>query len=175
MKSRLAVILLAGLFSGVTWAQQIYKSTEDGTPTFSDTPRGDAEEVDLPPANVMPAPKPIDFELKLKTPEPTAKYRTVEVTSPENDAVVFIRTTNLPIRVNVNPPVRHDLGHRLQITFDGEVLVENQSSYTLDDAHRGTHTITARIVDENGEAIAESEPVAVHIRKPTVLNPNRPG
>jgi hypothetical protein len=172
--SRIAATILLVCLAGTGAAQQeqeVYRSTdEQGTPSFSDKPeRPDSEQIELRGPSVVPAPKGAQINFDFKQPEPKVKYNKVEITSPENDAVVYIRTTNIAIQAKVSPPVRNDKGHRLQITLDGEVLVEGTSSYTLDDAHRGTHTLTARIVDKEGRTVAESDPVKVHIKKPTIL------
>lgn len=170
MGRTLATIGLS-LLAGVVCAQQdVYRDTdEDGTPSYSDVPQQpDSEKLDVPNVNVVPSPKTTQFRFDYDPPKTEPKYGTLKVTAPENDAVVYIRTTNILIRVDIVPPARSDLGHRLQITFDGEVLTEGSTSYTLDDANRGTHAITARVVDAQGRTVAESEPVKVHIKKPTV-------
>lgn len=151
---------------------QVYRSTDqDGNPVYSDTPSApDAQELKLPPVNIIPSgPSGLDFEVK--QPEfDLEKYRTLEIVAPQNDATVFINTANLPIEVKLLPPVKRALGHRLVILWDGNVLFENQNSFLLDDADRGTHVLEARVMDEKGKILIQSQPVNVHIRKPTVLN-----
>ncbi|HEX7028433.1 MAG TPA: DUF4124 domain-containing protein [Gammaproteobacteria bacterium] len=150
---------------------QVYRSTdEDGNPVYSDTPGTNAQELKLPPVNIIPS-GPTELNFEVKQPEfDLEKYRTLEIVAPQNDASVFINTANLPIEVKLLPPVKRALGHSLVVLWDGKVLFENQNSYLLGDADRGTHVLEARVVDEKGKILIRSQPVNVHIRKPTVLN-----
>lgn len=167
------IVAIIGILALSTASAQVYRSTdEEGNPVYTDTPGSpEVQELKLPPVNIIPSPKTPELEFDVKEPDfDLEKYRSLEITAPQNDATVFIRTTNLPIEVKLLPPVKQALGHRLQVLWDGAVLFENQTSYLLDEAHPGTHTITARVVDEQGKVLIKSQPVNVHIRKPTVLN-----
>lgn len=170
MLVRIAAII--GILALSTAHAQVYRSTDEaGNPVYSDTPGApDAQELKLPPVNIIPSgPAGLNFEVK----QPDfnlEKYQSLEIVAPQNDATVFIRTTNLPIQLKLLPPVKLALGHRLVVLWDEEVLFENQTSYLLDDADRGTHTLVARVANEKGKILIQSKPVNVHIRKPTALN-----
>lgn len=166
---RVLLVCLSGL--SAAWAQDVYRSEDDqGVPSFSDVPGLDSKKLDIKPMNVVPATKPMDFELRLKNPstDTSLKYKGLQVTSPADNATIFINSDNLNIKVSVVPAIRSHLGHKLQILFDGTVLVEDTNSYTLDDADRGSHNISARIIDKNDRVIERSESVTVHIKKPTI-------
>lgn len=172
MPIRVAAII--GILALTTAASaQVYRSTDEaGNPVYTDAPGSpDAKELKLPPVNIIPSPSSTGLNFDVKQPEfNLEKYQSLEIVAPQNDATVFIRTTNLPIEVKLLPPVKRGLGHRLLVLWDGETLFENQTSYLLDNADRGTHTLSAQVVDEKGKTLIKSSPVNVHIRKPTVLN-----
>lgn len=173
MSIRVAAII--GILAWTTAYAQVYRSTDEaGNTVYTDTPGSpDAKELKLPPMNIVPAPSSTGLNLDVKQPDfNLEKYRSLEILAPQNDSTVFIRTTNLPIEVKLLPPVKRGLGHRLLVLWDGQVLFENQTSYVLDDANPGTHTVSAQVVDEKGKILIKSSPVSVHIRKPTILNPN---
>lgn len=172
MSVRIAVII--GMLAFSVANAQIYQSTDEaGNPVYTDTPGSDpaAKELKLPPVNIIPSPSPTGMNFDVEQPAfDPGKYQSIKIIAPQNDATVFIRTTNLPIEVKLLPPVKQALGHRLLVLWDGEPLFENQTTYLLDDADRGTHTLLAQVVDENGNILIKSQPVSVHIRKPTILN-----
>lgn len=171
MTRLICLVVIAGFLRwGAAQADQVYRSVgPDGTPVFSDVPQDDkAKELRLKPMNVVPAPTPIDLQLQLNAPTPQISY-SLEITEPQNDSTVFINAANLSIRVNVVPPVRNQLGHKLQILMDGKVLAENQSSFTLADADRGSHQIAAQIVDADAKIIKASPAIIVHVQKPSTL------
>lgn len=173
MSIRVAAIL--GILALSAANAQVYESTDEaGNPVYTDTPGSpEAKELKLPPVNIIPSPSSTGLNFDVKEPDfNLEKYQSLEIVAPQNDATVFIRTTNLPIEIKLLPPVRQALGHRLLILWDGEILLENQTSYLLDDADRGTHTVLAQVVDEKGKILIKSKPVSVHIRKPTILNNN---
>lgn len=168
--SRIHIMLISLGWMGLAWTQDVYQGTdEQGNPSFSDVPQANSKKLDLKPMNVLPALKSPDLRLKVRNKlKPTIKYSEITVTAPANDTTVFINADNLPISVNVVPAIWARLGHRLQIMFGNKVLVENQTSFTLDDADRGSYDIIARIIDEQGKTIIASSPVTVHIKKPSL-------
>lgn len=171
MSTRVAAIV--GILVLTAANAQVYRSTDEaGNTVYTDTPgSSEAKELKLPPVNIVPAPSKSGLNFDVKQPDfDLEKYQLLEIVAPKNDTTVFIRTTNLPIEVKLLPPVKQALGHRLQVLWDGQVLFENQTSYVLDDANPGTHTVLAQVVDEKGKILIKSKPVNVHIRKPTVLN-----
>lgn len=172
MPIRIAAII--GILALSAANAQVYRSTDaDGNTVYTDTPgaASDAQELKLPPVNIIPSPSTSGLDYDVKQPDfDLEKYQSLEIIAPQNEVTVFIRTTNLPVELKLLPPVKRALGHRLMVLWDGEVLFENQTSYLLDDADRGTHIIMAQVVDEKGKILIKSKPVSIHIRKPTALN-----
>lgn len=170
MDVKIAATLLCLTGCALAYGQGIYRGTdEEGNVSFSDQPVADAQEIKLPPLTVLPGTKTLDLELQIDDPlSKPVKYRLIEITSPKHDSTVQINTQNLPISANVMPPIRRDLGHKIQILMDGKVLVENKSSFILDEADRGSHQLSAQVVDESNNVIAESETVTVHVQKPFI-------
>jgi hypothetical protein len=91
------------------------------------------------------------------------------VVSPENDAVFWGFSAEIPFQAVADPPIREDSGHRLVIYLDGKP-VEGGSITGL---HRGTYRVHAAIVAADGVQLIESEPVSFHLRQHSIQNPQR--
>lgn len=168
MRMQFLVFML--LFPVLAAADQLYKSVdEDGNVAYTDIPPDEnAQEIKLPKVNITPAIKPVDLNRKNKSATP--EYRSLKIIAPEHDSTVFINTSNLNIDVQVIPAVMSESGHSLQILMDGNILSEgSRTSMVLDEVDRGAHTISAKVIDQNGRIIILSDPVVVHIRKPSIL------
>ncbi len=119
--------------------------------------------IGLPGMDLMPNSK-MDFEMDFGSFEVSTRYRTLEITEPVDNSTIRIHANNVHIKANVVPPVRQDLGHTLQITLDNQPLIENQTSFMLDDAERGAHVIGLRIIDSDGNTILQANDVRILIR-----------
>ena len=138
------------------------RSQSDETSLAETEERG--PELKLPGVNLVPPPSKLNLDTKLSNFNQRSSYRSLEIAEPLDGTAIAIHSSNLQIRATLVPPVRIDLGHVLQILIDGNVLVENQTSYAVDDLARGKHSIKLRIVDEQGNLVAESKSVTVTIR-----------
>lgn len=162
------------LFPVLATADQLYKSVdEEGNAVYTDIPPDEkAQEIKLPKVNITPSIKAFDLNTHAKSAAEPPKYRSLKVISPEHNSTIFINTSNLAIQVQAIPAVMSESGHSLQILLDGNILSEGtRTSMALDTVDRGSHIIITKVIDDKGKVIISSEPVVVHIRKPSKLNP----
>jgi hypothetical protein len=149
---------------------EIYQThDEHGNIIYTDVPpKEGAPAVKLPPVNVFETPDP--FEFPNKTPAAATirefRYHKLEIVSPADDETILINTANISIEITLLPGVNRSAGHRLELLWDNRVLAQNQLSYQIADADRGSHVIEARVVDENGQILIRAAPVTVHIKQP---------
>jgi Domain of unknown function (DUF4124) len=105
---------------------------------------------------------------------PTAvPYTGCVVVAPANDEVFTnIRTVNA--RLQLTPGLQ--LGHRMEVLFDGQAYAAWPAgglSHTFLDLYRGTHTLSVRVVDANGQSLCAGPVVSFHVRLPSLLSPAR--
>lgn len=168
--SRLACCLL--LVVPVLSAQaEVYRYVDKhGNHVFTDSPPEGAEKV--PPKPVMTMPFPKVRSTTNGTPESKktaiADYK-ITLLNPPADTVYRRGEGEVPVAVSVSPSLRE--GHRLEIQLDGKLF--QGKSIPLDDSiDRGTHTLTAQIVDAKGNVVAAAQSVSFHVQQTSALNPN---
>lgn len=166
--------LLLSLFSlpGLT---QVYKTVdENGVTEFSDTPSTqNAARINIQPANVIEtttaAPDPAD-----PAEQSPFKYESITITAPTNEQTLFDNAQNINVAVNVEPGLNTEQGDSIVIQVDGETVSEGNSQLVnLGDMDRGTHTVTAAIINRNGRELVGSEPVTFFVRQPSINLPGR--
>lgn len=174
------IIILFGLMSiFFSVHSQIYKWTDSsGQVHFSDEPHPGAQSVDLPPPQTFSSPpiqknkttnineqdktqKPVDYKIQIVQPEPQATIR-------NNQGYV-------PIVVQTDPELKD--GAKLQVMYNGQPLGKpsTSTSFTLRDVYRGSHTVSAKVIDANGKEISQAEPVTFYMHRPrTGMVPQTP-
>lgn len=165
---RFLVCAVALGLSGAGMAAEIYKVVdENGRVTYTDKPPQNrpAEKVQLkepntvPPAVITrrPAPEPEKSDI------PT-DYQ-LRIAYPPDEFHVNPGMRNLSVQVAVDPPIHPR--HQLQVLDNGQVL----PGTTLENiVVRGTHVLQARIVDQQGRTVSQSEAIEVYVHRPTVRN-----
>jgi hypothetical protein len=162
------LLLLFG--SCLPWcaAAQIYKSVdEQGNVVFSDVPpREDGQRVVVTPLNTYATPAeaaPAEEPATAAAAVDAQYYRAIEIVDPTADEAIRENAGNLVVSVATVPAVRGD--HRLVLVMDGRALALESSGsvFTLANIDRGSHTISARIVDSSEATVTESAPVTFHM------------
>jgi hypothetical protein len=172
-----ALFLLALLAASAQ--AEIYKSVnENGEVIFSDVPSQGAERVRVPEIpTYTPVPIPV------ATPEPAAaetsageSYKTLAISRPGNDETIRSNAGILNVAVSLKPELQTGIGHRVQFFMDGQPygkpLARLSTSFTNVD--RGTHTVAAAVIDENGDVLIEAAPVEFHLLRASLLQPANP-
>ncbi|MDX1519387.1 MAG: DUF4124 domain-containing protein [Gammaproteobacteria bacterium] len=162
-------ILVPGLVLAGT---SVYRTVdEDGNPVFSDEPSPQAEEINLPEVQTVPAERNIKFETTKSKEDSSGKYKSLAITSPENDEPVRENAGNVTVKVQVKPGLRRQ--DSLRVYLDSELVKEGRdTSFDLANLERGTHQLTASVVNKEGEEILTSTPVTFHLLREANLDPN---
>ena len=166
----LPVLLLNGLAHA-----DIYRSVDErGNVTFSDTPKRNAERVNLPPLSIIPGMNPDDIaranqvESRQAKPPRPSRYQ-VSFSSPTAGQVLMKPQDTLEVAVTTD--VALAAGDRIVVSLAGRSLGESASVAT-ESLDRGEHTLVARVVTEDGRMLGESS-VSFTVQQPTALAPNR--
>ncbi len=185
MKRMLSTGLLTGLLAFGAQAQ-IYSWTDaDGNRFFSDKQQPGAETIQLGPTNtVEPPPAPAMRESSRSQSEGNDRqsnpYRRMSITSPSNDEALRSNDGDLTLRVTFDPPLSSN--HLLRAEIGGELSSQGipgtgqaETSITVPNVDRGTHQISAVVLNARGEELQRSSPITVHLQRTSLLQPGRQG
>lgn len=162
--------LLALLLPGVVPAEVYRWVSPEGTVFYSDKPWGQgAERVALPPLTTIPAPTR-GMDLRPSTPrlaqaegEPAALgYQSFAFASPVTDQAVRANDGVVQVSLRLKPFLH--AGHRIAVHLDGApVPAATGLQFSIPDMARGTHTLSAAVVDGVGEVQIQAPPVTFHV------------
>ncbi|MEH6452640.1 MAG: DUF4124 domain-containing protein [Psychromonas sp.] len=144
---------------------------EDGKTHFSDTALPGTEQIEVHNDNILNS----DIQTTTKsvksdnlssqvTDEPVIEYQAT-IISPEDDTA--LRSNNGTINIHVTTePVKKNT-HKLQLFLDGQALGSPQISPTISaqNIDRGTHQVQVQLLDENGNILALTQIVTVHLQR----------
>lgn len=174
----LNILLLLSLCCVLTWSSvtpaRVFKKIQpDGTVVYSDEPSPGAEEIEvkpLPSYNLPPVkPSSTPRTVKLSPPEEEEKgYKSFAITSPTHDSTINHGSGIFSVTLSSKPSLKEK--HKIQVMLDGKPVgpASRSSVFNLSNVDRGMHTLTAKIVDEKGKPLISSQPVTIHMRRPTV-------
>lgn len=166
-------LLLLVLLTGVAHAA-VYKTVRDGEVIYSDQPTPGAEKLKLPE---LPSykPPPLPRSTSATRPVPSGgEYDSMVILSPANDTTVRNNLGVIQVQVKLEPALKSRSKHRIQYYLDGQPHgppIEN-SGITFSNIVRGEHTISAGVVDADGNELIRTEPVTVHVKRESKLIEN---
>lgn len=176
-KSLVISLLLIPLAAApLTWAQ-IYKTTDEaGNVVYTDKPapnnsRGTSEPVQLRQLNTTPAPSAIPALTPASADEEEdepAAIPIAKIISPKQDATIPMGPGNFSVGAQITP--RLSSGQAMQLLIDGQPSGSAQQSgfWSLTNVFRGSHNLVVVVVDDKGATLSSSEPVQVHVFRPSI-------
>lgn len=156
----------------------VYKTTDaEGNVVYTDVPpkagQGEPQQpLELPAGNVYaptvstPPPPPPGEE---EEPEETSThYDTLSITAPAQDTAVRENAGNVTVYTRVEPALRE--GHEVRMLLDGVPWpVRSKGAIAMTNIDRGTHSLTAQVVDANDQVLISSDPVTFHMLRISVI------
>lgn len=181
----LFVFLVSNTLSVTTFcAPSIYKTVDEkGVVTYSDQPDATAEAVVLEKENVSK--RPVAPNLKAgngaatDAAEQRQEYTDFSISSPK-DQDTFQNATEIPVSVSLSPALQK--GDTIEFYFDGTPVnkASTETSITIPKVFndkelitRGSHTLSASIIDANGEKIKTTASITVFVHYASVNQPLR--
>jgi hypothetical protein len=175
---QLASFLLLGLAVAAGAAETWRWKDENGVVHYSDRPGPGAKLVVIGsntgssnPEAASPAPPAATAQVQQAPTE--VRYTACVVVAPVSDEV-FNAVNSINAALQLTPELQE--GHRIQVLMDGQAYPawpEGALSYTIADVYRGTHSLSARVVDAEGRNLCSGPVVTFHVRQPSVLAPAR--
>lgn len=167
---RLPILLLLAC-SPLLLNAQIYQTIDDdGNVVFTDKPpKGqEAKEVKLAPTNTTPAPKPVTTRPSSKKDKPSGEPKEYEIriSSPSNESHIPPGQRDVSVSLSLSPGLHKD--HQVQLYINGSPSGEafSGTSGILKEVYRGTHAITAAVLNKKGKTISTSAPVTIYVQRP---------
>lgn len=167
----------------------IYRSVDaEGNVVFTDEPSQGAERIEVSPASVISPEQGIttgdqeaDDILKLTPdtePEVTEQsadaipaYQ-VRIIAPADDESIWVNNGNVTVSLIVEPQLDAERGDLIVLNLNGADVgvAQPSTSFQLTNLSRGTHSVSATIIDSNGMALTTSETITFHLHRTSVLN-----
>ena len=174
-----AVCLLLCLALGFVQAE-VYKSVnEQGEVIYSDRPGKDAERLRMP---ALPSytPQPVRSFSRDSAPQgaqQAAGYERFIISAPADDATIRNNIGNLEVTTLLEPALMLPHGHSVQFYLDGVAhgTASDALALSLDNVDRGTHQLSASVLDADGKVLITTPPVTVHVKRASKLHGNREG
>lgn len=155
----------------------IYKQVQpDGTVSYSSEPRPNAEKINPPLPQVIPALQPPADNAPPPAAAAPAPYTGLDIVEPADDQVIWNNAREIEVGVSLSPPLKAQQGHRLVILLDGRPAepTGDGTRLTLTGIDRGSHTLSAEVRDTAGRVLIRSAPVTFHLKQHSSLFPGRP-
>jgi hypothetical protein len=155
----------------------VYKWTDaEGNVVYSDEPRPGAEQITVPEVSTYtPAPLLSRETDAPQDQEAISGYEKFQIVEPGNEATLRDSPGNVQVTLLLVPPLRQ--GDQIIVSLDGasqSQLPLTSTQFTLQNVDRGTHTLKATVVDNAGQAHAETQTVTFYLHRQSINFPRGP-
>ena len=146
-------------------AEEIYRDVDDdGVPVFSDHQAPGSEKFEVREPMIFSDPVAKKKLQEASKPEPaegkSIEYKLV-ITEPANDEAVRDNAGNLTLTVAIQPSPRS--GHKAELLMDGLMIrrISAGGPVSLSNVDRGTHKFSIRVVNADGDTVAEGPSTSI--------------
>ncbi len=157
-RMRNPVFILLAMFASLCLAgNAVYKTIdENGNVIFTDQPSESAEKIQLDELQTIENPNPARLKPLPRKQQSSAVdkdyYQAFSILSPTIGESYRNNAGNFTISLSLQPALRPS--HRVVIKLDGKEVANGKSlSKSLTSQDRGTHTISAQVVDASGKTM----------------------
>ena len=168
------ILILLILFACQANAE-IYKSVNaSGEVVYSDTQTQGAERVQVPAIpTYTPPPLPATSFKPVQAPEKEAFYKSFAVVSPANEETIRNNLGILNVEAKLTPALQTRLNHRVQFFLNGEPYGTpvGKTNLTITNLDRGDYTLSASVVDADGNTLISTGDVVLYMKRHSILNP----
>lgn len=172
-------ILLSVSLPSFSEEKVLYKKIDkNGRVTFTDKPVPGSKKVVINTnKNVMTMPKPKPKAKSVESGEDVVAdkaYEVLAIEQPSNDEAIRANDGNLYVVVALSPHLARK--HSMRLLMNGAAAGSDQKVpyFSLSNIDRGTHQLTAQIIDdETGEVLQSSESLSFHLLRTSRLQNNR--
>lgn len=171
MKHLLLLLILLPLFL----AADVYKTEAvDGTVDYSDQPQEQTEKLDLPPIPSIkpPSSTPLQKTWLAKPSVPAVSSHIIGIQTPRDDEGIRSNQGELMITLTLSPEMQPGRQH-IELQLDNRQIKEHfqKTQILLQNIERGSHTLRALLVDEQGRILARSALIRFYLHRHSILFP----
>ena len=169
------LVFLFCIFPTIGAAEVYRQIDQEGNVTFSDHRTQQSEKVTIPPVNVI---KPYqenkinnqisqsDKHIANKSKKST-DYQQLILIHPIDDQTVRDDLGNVTLQWRSEPELATNEQHYFEVLLDGVAMGNKleQTSITLNNIDRGTHTVQIQLLNSNGMQLTTSQAVTFHLHR----------
>lgn len=153
---------------------EIYRYTDDqGRTVFTDQPpeQWSSERIEQPPSNLFTPAPPIPLiaiEALL-----AGHYTRLEITNLPDEGALRANNGSFNVQVATDPPLAP--GQSLRLLMDGQPYgpATRDTTLSVHQADRGTHSLAVQVLDAYGRPIQQSDTVTFTLQRISVNSPAR--
>lgn len=147
---------------------EVYKVVDAaGRVIYTDTPPTDsaAKQLELPAINQLPVSNAEQADQLTSDKALFGGYSVVNLVAPTDESLVHYDQQNIIVQLALTPELQ--AGHLVQFYLNGIAYGRPLAvtSYSVGNLQRGSHTVSARVVTSDGQTIANSQSVRVHVQR----------
>lgn len=182
-------ITVIAMFAASSHAAIYVNQTSGGGTEYTDTPSEHSTKADVPEVNTITSVQPAATtaqpananEMGAAGAASTSKsgnanaeqvstastYKTFEIASPKNEETIQNQPV-ISVSFNIDPVMLP--GDKIQLMLDGSpVGTPNATIYQeISNVNRGTHTLSAVILNKNGERIKQTTSITIYVHRNTI-------
>ncbi len=163
MRTCFLILLVSFCFSA---SAGIFKWVDDkGVVHYSDKEQNGSEEINLPAAvTYSPSATGAATSRKAKSKKQQG-YTEMSIVQPKMNETLRVSTGDVQVRIDLKPGLVS--GDSITIYLDGKVLIKGsrQTSVTLTNLDRGSHTLRATVFGKDGNAKISSKSIIFHLQR----------
>jgi len=167
-------LLLTLLILSTDVTAEVYKTINpDGSVSYSDVQSDNAKAITPPGLTPTPSVKlPKKAKTKPVDENKVLPYTTFKITSPSKNQTIRNNNGKVKVSIDIKPSLQTKFKHSISIFLDGREITSKLTthSHVLKDIYRGRHSISAKLLDENGAILKVSNLVFVNVRRFSALN-----
>jgi hypothetical protein len=172
----IAALLIVLSLAGTASAQTIYETRDKAGPVYSDVPSPGAEQIQLPPPNVIevaPAPPAAAGQ----PPAAAPAYQSFQFVQPEAGGTIHTNTGEFHVVLSLAPPLDAAAGNAIALTLDGTRLARLRKQVEFDitpeefqgaAADNVEHRLGADVIDGAGRVLISAPPVAFFMHRASI-------
>jgi hypothetical protein len=165
---RILILLLLPLLVQPLYARDVYKwTTPDGEVIYSENYQPGADKIRVPDAKKKSSLK-LDELNKESDAAAAGDYLQFDIVQPANDETIRNAENSVSVGLSLSPPLFQ--GHVIYLYVDGSKMESEirTTQLVLQQLSRGTHTIKAEIIDDEGNTVKQSGTTTFHLRQAEV-------
>lgn len=148
---------------------EIYKHTDEhGNVVFSDNPHKESTKVELKALPVLNFPPPSPANTTEADPKANAEhshYEVFEISSPAQDATLRNNNGTFNVSLTMEPALKKSHTLKLWVNGSPSGAIATGTTFRLEQIDRGTHTLQAKVFDQENKLIQSTTLITVHLHR----------